>query len=68
MNPKLEISGSRTQWLPGHMARPASQHLACYRLNQVSKSSLDPDKYPPLLVEFRTPHSTYCSPLVKVLV
>jgi hypothetical protein len=29
-NLKLEVSGSRTQWPPGHVARPAGQHLACY--------------------------------------
>jgi hypothetical protein len=29
-NMKLEVSGSRTQWLLGHVARPANQHLACY--------------------------------------
>jgi hypothetical protein len=37
--PKLEVGASRTQW-------PAGQHLACYRLNQVSNSFLDPYKYP----------------------
>jgi hypothetical protein len=46
MNPKLEVSGSRTRWPPSHVARPADQNLACYRLNQVGKSSLDPYKYP----------------------
>jgi hypothetical protein len=45
-NPKLEVSGSRTRWPPGHMTTPAGQHLACYRLNQVDNSSLDPYKYP----------------------
>jgi hypothetical protein len=29
-NQKLEVSGSRTQWPPGHVARPADQHLAHY--------------------------------------
>jgi hypothetical protein len=43
-NPKLEVSGSRTQWPAGHVARPAGQHLACYQLNQVGNSSLDPYK------------------------
>jgi hypothetical protein len=47
MNPKLEVSGSWTRWPLGHVARPAGQHLACYRLNQVSNSSLDPYKYHP---------------------
>jgi hypothetical protein len=41
-NPKLEVSGSQTQWLAGHVARPAGQHLACYWLNQGGNSSLDP--------------------------
>jgi hypothetical protein len=67
MNPKLEVGGSRTRWPPGHVARPAGQHLARYRLNQVGNSSLDPCKYP-LPVEFKTPHSTCSSRVVKVLV
>jgi hypothetical protein len=46
-NLKLEVGGSRTQWSAGHVARPADQHLACYRLNQVCNSTLDPYKYPP---------------------
>jgi hypothetical protein len=46
-NPKLEVGGSQTQWLVGHVVRPAGQHLACYQLNQVGNSSLDPYKYPP---------------------
>jgi hypothetical protein len=32
-NLKLDVGGSRTRWPPGHVARPAGQHLACYRLN-----------------------------------
>jgi hypothetical protein len=43
-NLKLEVSGTRTQWPPGHMARLTGQHLVCYRLNQGSNSSLDPYK------------------------
>jgi hypothetical protein len=66
-NPMLEVSGSRTRWPAGHVARPAGQHLACYQLNQVGNSSLDPYKYP-LPMEFKIPHSTCSSPLVKVLV
>jgi hypothetical protein len=46
-NLKLEVSGSRTWWAAGHVARLAGQHLACYRLNQVGNSSLDPYKYTP---------------------
>jgi hypothetical protein len=45
-NLKLEVGGKWTRWPVGHMARLADQHLACYRLNQVSNSSLDPYKYP----------------------
>jgi hypothetical protein len=66
-NPKLEVSGSWTRWLPGHVARPTGQHLAFYRLNLVGNSSLDPYKYP-LPMEFKIPHSTCSSPLVNVLV
>jgi hypothetical protein len=46
-NPKLEVGGSQTQWPPDHMARLDGQHLACYRINKVGNSSLDPYKYPP---------------------
>jgi hypothetical protein len=41
-NPKLKVGGSGTRWPAGHVARPAGQHLACYRLHQVRNSSLDP--------------------------
>jgi hypothetical protein len=64
-NLKLEVGGSRTQWPASHVARPTGQHLACYRLNQVSNSSLDPYKYP-LPMEFKISRSTYSSLLVKV--
>jgi hypothetical protein len=64
-NLKLEVSGSQTRWLADHMARLTGQHLMCYLINQVSNSSFDPYKYP-LLMEFKTPHSTCSSPLVKV--
>jgi hypothetical protein len=46
-NPKLKVGGGRNQWPANHVARPAGQHLACYRLNQVSNSSLDPRINPP---------------------
>jgi hypothetical protein len=46
-NLKLEVGGSQTWLPPGHVARLAGQHLACYQLNQVGNSSLDPYKYPP---------------------
>jgi hypothetical protein len=64
---KPEVSGSQTRWPPGHMARPGGEHLAFYRENQVSNSSFDPYKYP-LPMEFKIPHSTCSSPLVKVQV
>jgi hypothetical protein len=32
-NLKLKVGGSRTWWSAGHVARPAGQHLACYRRN-----------------------------------
>jgi hypothetical protein len=46
-NSKLKVGGGRTLWPAGHVARPTSQHLACYRHNQVSNPSLDPYKYLP---------------------
>jgi hypothetical protein len=46
-NLKLEVGGSRIRWPPGHVARPADQQIANYRLNQVGNSSLDPYKYLP---------------------
>jgi hypothetical protein len=27
---KLEVGGSQTRWLAGHVAGPTGQHLACY--------------------------------------
>jgi hypothetical protein len=41
------VGGSRAPWVVGHVARPAGQHLASYRLNQVSNCSGDSYKYPP---------------------
>jgi hypothetical protein len=66
-NLKLEVSGSRTRWQPGHMARPASQHM---RVTDLIKSVTPPwtPINTPLLLEFKIPHSTCSSPLVKVLV
>jgi hypothetical protein len=29
-NPNLKVGGGRTPCLAGHVARPASHHLACY--------------------------------------
>jgi hypothetical protein len=45
-NLKLEVGGSQTWWPTGHVARLANQHLACYRLNEVGNSSLDPINTP----------------------
>jgi hypothetical protein len=58
-NLKLEVSGSRTWWSAGHVARPAGQ--------QVGNPSLDPYKYPQPM-KFKISHSSYSSPLVKVSV
>jgi hypothetical protein len=66
-NPKPKVGGGRTPWLAGHMARPAGDHLVCYRLNQVGNPSLDPYKYP-LPVEIETTHTTCTSPLVEASV
>jgi hypothetical protein len=46
-NPKLKVGGGQTQWPANHVSRLAGQHLACYRLNQVSNSSLEPRINPP---------------------
>jgi hypothetical protein len=35
-NLKLEVGGSQTRWPASHMARPAGQHLMCYRLKSVT--------------------------------
>jgi hypothetical protein len=45
-NPRSGVGGGRTPWPPSHMARLAGQHLASYRLNQVSNCSWDSYKYP----------------------
>jgi hypothetical protein len=66
-NPKPNVGGGQTPWLPGHVARPAGHHIVSYQLNQVGYPSLDPYKYP-LPVEIKTPHSSCSSPLVKVSV
>jgi hypothetical protein len=59
-NPRPGVGGGRAPW-------PAGQHLASYQLNQVGNFSWDSYKYPPSM-EFNTPHSTYNSTLVNVLV
>jgi hypothetical protein len=64
-NPRTGVSGGRAPWPAGHVARPAGQHLANYRLNQVGNCSWDSYKYL-MPMEFRTPHTTCSSPLVMV--
>jgi hypothetical protein len=66
-NPTPRVSGGRASWPASHVARPADQHLANYQLNQVGNCNWDTYKYP-LPTEFNTPHSTYSSLLVKVLI
>jgi hypothetical protein len=39
-----KVSGGRTTWLAGHMARPTGHHFVSYRLNRVDNPSLDPYK------------------------
>jgi hypothetical protein len=41
-----KVSGGRTTWPAGHVARPTDHHLAAYQLNQVGNPYLDPYKYP----------------------
>jgi hypothetical protein len=64
-NLRPRVGGGRAPWLASHVARPASQHLVNYRLNQVDNCSWDSYKYPPA-DGIHTPHSTCSSPLVKV--
>jgi hypothetical protein len=45
-NPRPAVGGGHAPWLAGHVARPAGQHLARYRINQVSNFSWDTYKYP----------------------
>jgi hypothetical protein len=52
-----KVNGRRTHWSAGHMARPASHHLASYRLGQVDGAPPLPCKYPrPVKVDTHTPH------------
>jgi hypothetical protein len=41
------VGGGHAPWPDGHVARPVGEHLASYRLNQVSNCSWDSYKYPP---------------------
>jgi hypothetical protein len=45
-NPRPGVSGGCATWLAGHVASPASQHLANYQLNHVGNCSWDSYKYP----------------------
>jgi hypothetical protein len=69
-----KVSGGRTTWLAGDVARPIDHHLVSYRLNQVGNPSLDPYKYPSTggnqNTHTHTPHfrdSTYKAPILSVL-
>jgi hypothetical protein len=42
-----KVGGGRTQWLAGHMARPADLHLVSYHLSQVGGAPLWVYKCPP---------------------
>jgi hypothetical protein len=46
-NSKLKVSGGRTPWPGGHVARLVSHHLACYRLNQFGNPPWTPINAPP---------------------
>jgi hypothetical protein len=50
-NLRPRVGGGRAPWPAGYVARPAGQHLASYRLNQVGTCSWDSYKYP-LPMEF----------------
>jgi hypothetical protein len=65
-NPKDEVGGSQTRWLAGHVARLSGQHLVTDLIKLVTPPWTLINT--PLLMEFKTPHSTYSSPLLKVLV
>jgi hypothetical protein len=41
-----KVSGGRTHWLAGHMARPPGHHLVSYRLGQFGGAPPWPYKYP----------------------
>jgi hypothetical protein len=43
-----KVSGDRTHWLAGHVARPAGYHLVSYSIGQVSG-------VPPWLYKYRLP-------------
>jgi hypothetical protein len=63
-NPKLEVSGSQTQWPPGHVSRPANTWCVTNLIKSVTPPWTPVNT--PLPVEFKIPHTTYSSPLVKV--
>jgi hypothetical protein len=63
-NLMLEVGGSRTWWLPGHVARPANTWHVTNLIKLITPPWTSINT--PMLMEFKTPHSTYSSPLVKV--
>jgi hypothetical protein len=65
-NPKLEVGGSQTRWLAGHVARPANTWCVTDLIKSVTPP-WTPTNTPPSM-EFKIPHSTCSSPLVKVAV
>jgi hypothetical protein len=50
-NPRPGVNGGHAPWQASHAARPAGQHLASYRLNEVGNCSWESYKYP-LPMEF----------------
>jgi hypothetical protein len=51
-----KVGGGRTTWPADHVAKPASHHLASYRLNRVGNPSLDPYQYPSTGRNLKTYH------------
>jgi hypothetical protein len=45
--PRPRVGGGHAPWPDDHVAWPVGEHLASYRLNQVSNCSWDSYKYPP---------------------
>jgi hypothetical protein len=60
-----KVSGGRTTWPAGHMARLAGHHLASYQLNIVGNLTLDPYKYPSTGANQKT-HHIFEIPLAKL--
>jgi hypothetical protein len=64
-NSRPGVGGGRAPWPASNVARPAGQHLANYLKSVIAPGT--PINIP-LPMKFRTPHSTYSSPLVNVSV